>query len=313
LEKIVYTCSVETLSQLIDMIRRARHCVAFTGAGVSAPSGLPCFRDQAAGRHNPAGAEDSGGSGGESGSGIPEKTAAEIEKMIRGFFGPSADPGWEELFSIETFEKDPALFYEKAGPLLYHDKEPSVIHKVLADLENSGLVKAVITQNIDMLHQKAGSKKVIELHGSPAFHYCLRCAGIRVPFAEAAAVVRGFVRAGALPQTPQCARDIAAGLPLCPSCARPLKPAVTLYGEMLPIDARRAAEDEAQAADLMLVLGTSLKVYPAAEIPREVLRRGGRIVIVNRQDTILDGSAVLRFRDLEEVFNAIIEPFSKSG
>jgi NAD-dependent deacetylase len=307
---------VETLLQLIDMIRRARHCVAFTGAGVSAPSGLPCFRDRAAVRHNPADAEDSDGSGGESDSGIPEKTAAEIEKMIRGFFGPSADPGWEELFSIETFEKDPALFYEKAGPLLYHDKEPSVIHKVLADLENSGFIKAVITQNIDMLHQKAGSKKVIELHGSPAFHYCLRCAGIRVPFAEAAAVVRGFGRTGALRQTPQSARDtgsVAAGLPLCPSCARPLKPAVTLYGEPLPIDARRAAEDEAQAADLMLILGTSLKVYPAAEIPREVLRRGGRVVIVNRQDTILDGSAALRFRNLEEVFDVIIESFSKYG
>jgi NAD-dependent deacetylase len=293
---------METLPQLIDMIRRARHCVAFTGAGVSAPSGLPCFRDHTAG--HPAGAEGSDGSG-VSGSGIPEKTAAEIETMIRGFFGPSADPGWEELFSIETFEKNPALFYEKAGPLLYHDKEPSIIHKVLADLENRGLVKAVITQNIDMLHHKAGSKNVIELHGSPAFHYCLHCAGIRVPFAEAAAVVHGSRSGRALRQTPQSARDHAAGLPLCPACARPLKPAVTLYGELLPIEARRAAEAEAQAADLMLVLGTSLKVYPAAEIPRTVLRRGGRIVIVNRQDTILDDSAVLRFRDLEEVFNAI--------
>jgi NAD-dependent deacetylase len=214
--------------------------------------------------------------------------------MIRGFFGPSADPGWEELFSIETFEKDPVLFYEKAGPFLYHDKEPSIVHNILADLENKGFVKAVITQNIDMLHQKAGSKKVIELHGSPAFHYCLRCAGIRLPFAEAA--VRGGRSFHAV---------TAADLPLCPSCARPLKPAVTLYGEPLPIEARRAAEAEAQAADLMLVLGTSLKVQPAAEIPRTVLRRGGRIVIVNRQDTVLDGSAVLRFRNLEEVFGGL--------
>jgi NAD-dependent deacetylase len=284
---------METLSRLIDLIRRARHCAAFTGAGVSVPSGLPCFRDSAA---VPEKDFD-----GESGGGIPEETAAEIEAMIRGFFGPGASPGWEELFSIETFEKDPALFYEKAGPLLYHDKEPSIVHKVLANLENSGLVKAVITQNIDMLHQKAGSKNVIELHGSPAFHYCLRCAGIRVPFAEAAAIVRGGRSGSGAP-----------GLPLCPSCARPLKPALTLYGEMLPIEARRAAEAEAQAADLMLVLGTSLKVYPAAEIPRAVLRRGGRIVIVNRQDTVLDDNAVLRFRNLEEVFNAL-EPFSKSG
>jgi NAD-dependent deacetylase len=275
---------METFPRFFDMIRRARYCVSFTGAGVSVPSGLPCFRDPAAG--SPAGAEDSGGSGGESGSGIPEKTAAEIEKMIREFFGPGADPGWEELFSIETFERDPALVYKKAGPLLYHDKEPSVVHKVLANLEDRGFIKAVITQNIDMLHQKAGSKNVIELHGSPAFHYCLRCAGIRLPFAEAAAAVRA-----------------GAGMPLCPCCARPLKPAVTLYGELLPIEARRAAEAEAQAADLMLVLGTSLNVYPAAEIPRTVLRRGGRIIIVNKQDTVLDDNAVLRFRDLEDVFN----------
>ncbi|MDR0587123.1 MAG: NAD-dependent deacetylase [Treponema sp.] len=270
---------METIPRLFDMIRRARYCVAFTGAGVSALSGLPCFRDPGAG---PAG---------ESGRGIPEKTAAEIETMIREFFGPGADPGWEELFSIETFENDPALFYQKAGPLLYHDKEPSIVHRILADLENGGFVKAVITQNIDMLHQKAGSKRVIELHGSPAFHYCLRCAGIRLPFAEAAAVFRAARRAGTT-----------AGLPLCPSCARPLKPAITLYGEPLPIEARRAAETEAQAADLMLILGTSLKVRPAAEIPRTVLRRGGRIVIVNRQDTVLDDNTALRFRELEEVF-----------
>jgi NAD-dependent deacetylase len=292
------------------MIRRARHCVAFTGAGVSALSGLPCFRDPAGGDGQKPAADPAEDSGGPGGFDIPEKTAGEIEKMIRGFFGPSADPGWEELFSIETFERDPALFYEKAGPLLYHDKEPSIVHRVLAGLENSGFVKAVITQNIDMLHQKAGSKNVIELHGSPAFHYCLRCAGIRLPFAEAAAIVRA-ARAGASRQTPQSVPDAgrggsAAGLPLCPFCARPLKPAITLYGEPLPIEARRAAEAEAQAADLMLVLGTSLKVQPAAEIPRAVLRRGGRIVIVNRQDTALDDSAVLRFRDLESFCNYVL-------
>jgi NAD-dependent deacetylase len=296
---------METIPPLFDMIRSARHCVAFTGAGVSVASGLPCFRDPAAGN-----GECLDRTGRFGGTLIPEKTAAEIEKTIREFFGPSADPGWEELFSIETFERDPALFYEKASPFLYHDKEPSVVHKVLAGLESDGLVKAVITQNIDMLHQKAGSKRVIELHGSPAFHYCLRCAGIRPPFAEAAAAVRAarvsraaVVRAGRGAQIRQNAG--AAGLPLCPSCSRPLKPAITLYGEPLPIEARRAAETEAQSADLMLVLGTSLTVRPAAEIPRTVLRRGGRIVIVNRQDTVLDDNAVLRFRDLEEVFKRL--------
>jgi NAD-dependent deacetylase len=266
--------------QFFDMMCSARHCVAFTGAGVSAPSGLPCFRD---------------GQGGPSPQG---ETAAEIEHMVRGFFGPGDEPSWEELFSIETFERDPALFYEKAGPLLYHTRKPSVVHEVLADLEKQGVVKAVITQNVDMLHQSAGSARVIELHGSPVFHYCLRCAGIRMPFAAVKAIVSAKI-----PAAEKTSAETS--MPLCPSCGRPLKPAVTLYGEPLPMEARREAEAEAGAADLMLVLGTSLAVYPAADIPRTVLRRGGRIVIVNRQDTILDDAAALRFRDLEDVFSAL--------
>ena len=131
---------METVSRLFDIIRNARHCVAFTGAGVSAPSGLPCFRDPDAGQYPPTGAEqDTAADYSGTGGGPPVPKQAEIEKMIRGFFGPAADPGWEELFSIETFERDPALFYEKASPLLYHDKEASVVHKVLADLENRAL------------------------------------------------------------------------------------------------------------------------------------------------------------------------------
>jgi NAD-dependent deacetylase len=259
----------QNIAKLIDMIHSARYCAAFTGAGVSVPSGLPCFREP------------------RDRTSIPEKTAAELEAMIRGFFGPSADPSWEELFSIESFERDPALFYEKSGPLIYHDKKPSVVHRVLAQMERSGLLKAVITQNIDRLHRAAGSRRVIELHGSPDIHYCLRCPGIRVSYEEAAGEVRQST------------------MPLCPVCGRPLKPAITLYGEPLPLEARRLAETEAQAADLLLILGTSLKVFPAADIPRATLRRGGRIVIVNRDDTILDDDAALRFRDLEETFTTL--------
>jgi NAD-dependent deacetylase len=262
------------MNELFDAICSSRHCAAFTGAGVSVPSGLPCFRD--------------GGLGGEW-SAISESHASRVEKLVRDFFGPSADPGWEELFSLECFERDPALFYEKASPFLYHDKKPSIVHTVLAELEKRGHLKAVITQNIDRLHQAAGSRNVTELHGSPAFHYCMRCAGIRLPFGEAAAVV-------------------AAGkLPLCPHCGRILKPAVTLYGEPLPLEARRAAQSRAEDADLLLVLGTSLKVKPAADIPRAALRRGGKIVIVNRQPTDLDGEAFLRYYDLEKTFSEILK------
>jgi NAD-dependent deacetylase len=147
----------------------------------------------------------------------------------------------------------------------------------------------VITQNIDMLHQKAQSRWVIELHGSPRVHYCLRCAGIRVGYAEAAAAVK------------------AGGMPRCPRCGRVLKPAITFYGESLPLEARREAEGEAQDADLMLILGTSLTVMPAATIPRTTLRRGGALVIVNDMATPLDEDAAMRFGDLEEVSGGLGE------
>jgi NAD-dependent deacetylase len=195
------------------------------------------------------------------------------------------------VFDIDEFERDPSLFYTNAGPLVYtvHEKEPSAAHTCLAELERRGFLKAVITQNIDMLHQKALSRRVIEVHGSPRIHYCLRCAGIRTTYAEAAAAVK------------------VGDMPRCPKCGRVLKPAITFYGESLPLEARREAEGEAQDADLMLILGTSLTVIPAAAIPRTTLQRGGKLVIVNDTETPLDEDAALRFRDLEDVFKALGE------
>jgi NAD-dependent deacetylase len=183
------------------------------------------------------------------------------------------------------------LFYRNAGPFLYtvHEKKPSVVHTVLAELERQGFLKAVITQNIDMLHQKAGSLRVIELHGSPRVHYCLRCSGIRVSYDEVAAIMN------------------AGGMPRCPRCGRVLKPAVTFFGEPLPMDARREAETEAQEADLLLVLGTSLTVYPAADIPHTTLRCGGKLAIVNETPMSLDRNAVFRAGNLEELFNSLQE------
>ncbi|GHV88265.1 NAD-dependent protein deacetylase [Spirochaetia bacterium] len=244
------------------MLRSARHCVAFTGAGVSTLSGIPDFRGDTGIFTNP-----------------PDALFPALSPSISA----------ETLFDLEQFEKDPTFFYNTAGPLVYpvHEKAPSIVHTTLAALEEQGLVKSVITQNIDRLHQKAGSRRVIELHGSPAFHYCLRCAGIRVSYDEAAACLA----AGAYPR--------------CPQCGRILKPAITFYGEPLPLEARRAAEDQAQSADLMLVLGTSLLVRPAADIPRTTLHCGGKLVIVNRMPTPLDDDAALRFENLEEFCEGI--------
>jgi len=246
------------MNELFEKIVNAKYCTALTGAGVSTLSGIRDFRGKNGLYNDPAGLPD----------GVPDA---------------------EKIFDIEYFEKDPAIYYRAASSFIYDldKKEPSVVHIVLAELEKRGLLKAIITQNIDLLHEKAGSRRVIEIHGSAKVHYCLRCAGIRMPFEEAA----GIVKAG--------------GLPRCPKCGRVLKPAITFFGENLPTDALREAVDEAQKSDLMLVLGTSLTVFPAASMPQYTLRLGGEIVIVNNIPTPLDSQAVLHYDDLGEVFEEL--------
>jgi NAD-dependent deacetylase len=238
------------IQELFGKITAAKCCTAFTGAGVSTLSGIRDFR---------------------------------------GKNGLYNDLDAEKIFDIEYFEKDPSFYYNASASLIYdlEEKKPSVVHSVLAELEKRGLLKAIITQNIDLLHEKAGSTHVIEIHGSPKIHYCLRCAGIRMPFEEASSIVR------------------TGGLPKCPKCERVLKPAITFFGESLPMNALREASAEAQKSDLMLVLGTRLTVYPAASMPQYTLSHGGEIVIVNNMPTPLDIHAVLHFDDLEEVFEGL--------
>ena len=244
-----------TVEELFAKITNAKHCTAFTGAGVSTLSGIRDFR---------------------------------------GKNGLYNDRDAEKIFDIDYFEKDPSFYYKAASSLIYNidEKNPSIVHRVLAELEKRGFLKALITQNIDLLHQKAGSSRVIEVHGSPKIHYCLRCAKIRMPFEEAAAIVR------------------AGELPKCPKCGRVLKPAITFFGESLPMDALREATSEAQESDLMLVLGTTLTVNPAAAMPRYTLSNGGKIVIVNDMPTYLDNQALFRFHDLGEVFEGLMAKIS---
>jgi len=238
------------INKLFALIKDAKHMVALTGAGVSTLSGIRDFRGK---------------------NGLYNEMDA------------------DKIFSIEYFEKDPSFYYKHAGSFIYNieEKEASIVHIVLGELEKRGFLKALITQNIDLLHQKGGSKNVIEIHGSPAVHYCLRCAGVRVSFEEAASAVRE------------------GKMPLCEKCGRVLKPAITFFGESLPADALKKAVKESQEADLMLILGTSLTVHPAASMPNYVLRNGGRIVIVNNMPTHLDSSAVHCFDDLETVFEEL--------
>jgi len=241
---------MEQVNELYTLIKEAKHLVALTGAGVSTLSGIRDFR---------------------------------------GKNGLYNDMDAEKIFDISYFEEDPSFYYKMAGSFIYNldEKEASIVHIVLGELEKRGYLKALITQNIDLLHQKGGSKNVIEIHGSPSIHYCMRCSGVRVSYEEVAAVVRK------------------GEMPKCPKCGRVLKPAITFFGEGLPADALRQAVTESQKADLMLVLGTSLTVFPAAGMPQYTLRGGGEIVIVNNMPTPLDGRALLHFDDLGSVFEEL--------
>jgi len=241
-----------SVTELYKSICEAKHLVAFTGAGVSTLSG------------------------------------------IRDFRGKNGIQNGETVFNIDIFEKDPSVYYNNARPFIYNlnEREPSIVHIVLGELEKRGILKAVITQNIDLLHQRGGSSNVIEVHGSPKIHYCLRCPGIRMSFEEAAAIV------------------ISGEMPKCPKCGRVLKPAITFYGESLPIEALKEATVQAHKADLMLVLGTTLVVYPAASMPEYTLRSGGRIVIVNNMPTHLDGQALMHFDELGPVFEELQKAMS---
>ncbi|MDR2393676.1 MAG: NAD-dependent deacetylase [Treponema sp.] len=241
--------------ELFNKIVSARHCVALTGAGVSTLSGIRDFR---------------------------------------GKNGLYKDMDAEKIFDIDYFDTDPSFYYKAAGSFIYniHEKDASVVHTTLGTLESKGFLKAVITQNIDLLHQKGGCRRVIEIHGSPAMHYCRHCGDSAETVMEFDAVA-ALVKAG---EVPRCSR-----------CGSVLKPGITFFGESLPVKALMEAEAEARQADLMLVLGTSLTVYPAASIPQIPLRAGGHIVIVNDMETPMDRYASLRFTDLGEVFEGLAE------
>ncbi len=233
---------------LFDMVKAAKHCVAFTGAGISTLSGIADFRGK---------------------NGLYSRTDIDANK----------------LFDIDYFYKDPAYYYKHSRNFIYDldEYQPSCVHKALAKWEEEGYIKAIITQNIDMLHQKAGSQVVHEVHGSPIEHYCLEC-GEECSFLHVVELLK------------------TCELPLCGLCGGVLKPKITFFGEALPYEAITAAEEAAVQADLMLVLGSSLRVYPAANLPQYTLRAGGDIVIVNADETSLDGAAKAIFRDLASAF-----------
>ncbi len=229
------------IEQAALLVRAARHRVAFTGAGISTESGIPDFRGP---------------------QGIWKRyRPIEYQEFLR-------DPEARREYWRRKVESYPAL----------RDARPNAGHLALARLHAGGLLQAVITQNIDGLHQKAGvpAERVIEIHGSEAFIVCVAC-GKRH---EWSAVLERF--------DGDC--------PRCDSCRGWLKPATISFGQPMPAEETRRAFAEAAGADLLLVVGSSLQVYPAASIPAETHRAGGEVVIVNNEPTAQDGLARLLLR-----------------
>jgi NAD-dependent deacetylase len=179
--------------------------------------------------------------------------------------------------SIQAFRTDPRVFYEWMRPLavLFGEAKPNAAHLALAELEGLGLLNAVITQNIDGLHQLAGSTRVLELHGHLRQAVCLRCG--RVTPTEG--LIQEYVVQGEVPR--------------CQHCGGTLKPLAVLMGEPLPMDVFLEAQMESQACDLMLVVGSSLTVVPAASLPLAARRQGAELIIVNMEETLADGVAQL--------------------
>ncbi len=221
------------------LLRGAERVVVFTGAGISADSGIPTYR----------------GAGGLWSEYDPDKYA-----------------------NINYFRKDPAYYWRFFRDVRYPALEgahPNEAHGALAALERSGKLEAVITQNIDGLHAEAGSQRVLELHGNTRRFLCEQCGELH----GLTAVWQRLQET--LP-------------PPCPSCGGGLRPDVVLFGEMLPEGVLREAVDVARNADVMLVVGSSLVVQPAAGLPVLTMEHGGRVIILNVGETPLDSVAAIK-------------------
>lgn len=238
------------IARATKLLHHATRIAALTGAGISRPSGIPDFRS------------DSG--------------------MWR-----ADDP--MEIASLRGFRADPQRFFRWVRPLLdtIAVAQPNSAHCALAQLEQHGKHVTVVTQNIDGLHQRAGSREVLELHGHLRSAVCLEC-DQQVP----ATAVLPRVRKGAIPRC---------------SCGGVLKPNVVLFDELLPRGIYWLAERAARTCDVMIIAGTALEVAPACELPLTALDHGGKLIIINQDCTYLDAHAEVVLReDVAEALPAIL-------
>jgi NAD-dependent deacetylase len=232
----------QKVQQARDLFRTAKHTAALTGAGISTPSGIPDFRSP--------------------GSGLWEH----VDPM--------------EVASLAAFRYSPDHFYAWIHPLAQTmlDAVPNPAHLALAQLEEAGYLAGIVTQNIDNLHTRAGSREVLEIHGHLREATCVSC----YTKYSTDDIILDFAQSGTIPR--------------CPQCDGILKPNAVLFGEQLPHDIVSKAQQLFSRSDLILVVGSSLEVTPAAMLPIKPLNAGAKLIIINHEPTYLDERASVVFR-----------------
>jgi len=244
----------ESIQQAVDLLRRARHGIALTGAGISTPSGIPDFR--------------------------------------------SADSGmWEQVdpylvASIDGFKQDPRAFFEWHRPLArtIAAAQPNAAHKALVELESKGKLHSIVTQNIDLLHERAGSKRVYEVHGHLRTATCLDC----YTRYDGLPLLDAFVERGEIPT--------------CAACGGLVKPDLVLFGEIPPLDVFDAAQTEMKRCDVLIIAGCSLAVVPVSQMPYLALAHGASIIVINYEETPIDDRASVILRgDVADLLPQVVE------
>jgi NAD-dependent deacetylase len=242
------------IHEAAQLMRHAEFSVALTGAGISTPSGIPDFRSPI--------------------SGVWE----------------NVDP--TQVASLHAFRTHPEKFYQWIRPLAIQllSAQPNAAHIALSRLESAGRLTTIITQNIDMLHERAGSSHVLEVHGNLREATCIYCYRTQL----AADLLHRWIESGEIPR--------------CDSCGNVMKPNVILFGEQLPARIFTDAKLAAKQCDLMIVVGSSLEVFPAAELPSRALDHGAKLIIINREPTFIDERAtVVIHEDVAEALPILAE------
>ncbi len=246
--------TLQGIRNAADIIKACRRGVVLTGAGISTPSGIPDFRSEGSGlwkRYNPF-----------------------------------------EVASLAAFRYNPEKFFDWLRPLALTiiNAQPNLAHTSLARLENAGFIQTTITQNIDRLHQRAGSKNVLEIHGTLDTLTCIAC----FHQVDSQPYVRAYLDHGDTPH--------------CPRCGNVLKPDIILFGEQLPARTWLKAVEACKKCDLMIVAGSSLEVLPVAGLPMRAVENGAHLIIVNRSRTYIDVRAdVVIWEDVAEILPCIVK------